>query len=60
MNKLRESLIDHMVQSYGFEHPAVIQFSRLCERWPEGWAWDKCLRVICERAMNEDEDEGDE
>ena len=29
---MREQLLDRMIQMYGFEHPAVIQFAELVER----------------------------
>ena len=48
MNTMRENLIDRMVRIYGFEHPVVIQFTDLCERWKDTKENDKVLRIIVE------------
>ena len=48
MNTMRKSLIDRMVKIYGFEHPVVIQFTDLCERWKDTKDNDKVLRIIVE------------
>ena len=32
---LRSKLIHRMVRIYGLEHPAVIEFVKICERWPK-------------------------
>lgn len=31
MSKLREELVDRMIQVYGFENPIVVGFCRMCE-----------------------------
>ena len=33
---------------YGFEHDIVIDFARMCEKYPQGEQWDKALRVLVE------------
>ena len=48
MNTMRKNLIDRMVKIYGFEHPVVIQFTELCERWKDTKDNDKVLRIIVE------------
>ena len=48
MNTMRKNLIDRMVRIYGFEHPVVIQFTELCERWKDTKDNDKVLRIIVE------------
>ena len=48
MNTMRKSLIDRMIKIYGFEHPVVIQFTELCERWKDTKDNDKVLRIIVE------------
>ena len=48
MNTMRKNLIDRMVKIYGFEHPVVIQFTDLCERWKDTKDNDKVLRIIVE------------
>ena len=48
MNTMRKNLIDRMVKIYGFEHPVVIQFADLCERWKDTKENDKVLRIIVE------------
>ena len=48
MNTMRENLIDRMVRIYGYEHPVVIQFTDLCERWKDTKENDKVLRIIVE------------
>ena len=48
MSTMRENLIDRMVRIYGFEHPVVIQFTDLCERWKDTKENDKVLRIIVE------------
>ena len=34
MNDFRESLIDRMIKIYGYEHRYVIQFAKMCEKYP--------------------------
>ena len=48
MNTMRKNLIDRMIKIYGFEHPSVIWFVDLCERWKDTKDNDKVLRVIVE------------
>ena len=48
MNTMRKNLIDRMVKIYGFEHPSVIWFEDLCERWKDTKENDKVLRIIVE------------
>ena len=48
MNTMRKNLIDRMVKIYGFEHPSVIWFADLCERWKDTKDNDKVLRIIVE------------
>lgn len=31
MNAMKEALLDRMIKIYGFEHPCVIEFCKLCE-----------------------------
>ena len=45
MSNYRESLINRMINLYGYEHPAVIKFAELAEYWRGG---DNVLRVIVE------------
>ena len=48
MNTMRKNLIDRMIKIYGFEHPSVIWFVDLCERWKDTKDNDKVLRIIVE------------
>ena len=48
MNTMRKNLIDRMIRIYGFEHPSVIWFTDLCERWKDTKENDKVLRIIVE------------
>ena len=48
MNTMRKNLIDRMIKIYGFEHPSVIWFADLCERWKDTKDNDKVLRIIVE------------
>ena len=48
MNPMRENLIDRMIRIYGFEHPAVIHFTELCERWEDTEINDIILRLAVE------------
>lgn len=45
MSNYRESLCNRMINLYGFEHPAVIQFCQLAEHWRGD---DKVLRIVVE------------
>lgn len=31
MNAMKEALLDRMINIYGFEHPCVLEFCKLCE-----------------------------
>jgi len=46
MTKFRESLIDRMVRVYGYEHPIVIDFAKMCEAWSVNNWNDKCLSIL--------------
>ncbi len=48
MNENREKLIDRMIAIYGFEHPIVIEFCRLCERWEDNNWNNKILQLMVE------------
>ena len=48
MNPMRENLIDRMIRIYGFEHPIVIRFTKLCERWEDRKDNDMILRLAVE------------
>ena len=48
MNTMRKNLIDRMVRIYGFEHPVVIEFTELCERWEDTKNNDTILRLAVE------------
>ena len=48
MNTIRKNLIDRMVRIYGFEHPVVIEFTELCERWEDTKNNDTILRLAVE------------
>ena len=45
MTKYRESLVDRMINLYGFEDPVVIEFARMCEYWRGD---ENVLRIIVE------------
>ena len=45
MNNYRESLINRMINLYGYEHPIVIEFAELAEHWRGD---EQVLRVIVE------------
>ena len=48
MNTMRKNLIDRMIRIYGFEHPVVIRFTELCERWEDTKSNDTILRLAVE------------
>ena len=48
MSTIRKNLIDRMVRIYGFEHPVVIEFTELCERWEDTKNNDTILRLAVE------------
>ena len=37
-----------MIKIYGFEHPIVIKFAKLCERIENIAIYDKALRILVE------------
>ena len=45
MTEYRKNLIDRMIRIYGFEHPLVIDFCKLCE---SAWMSDKALTTTVE------------
>lgn len=46
----RNEMMDAMIRLYGFEHPVVIQFCRLCEEWPEAEGNNKALEILVKKA----------
>ena len=48
MNTMRKNLIDRMIKIYGFEHPAVIHFTGLCERWEDTELSNTILQLAVE------------
>ena len=48
MNTMRKNLIDRMIRIYGFEHPAVIDFTEMCERLEDTEINDTILRLAVE------------
>ena len=48
MSTTRKNLIDRMIKLYGPEHPNVIWFVGLCERWKNTEYDDRLLRVTVE------------
>ena len=48
MNTMRKNLIDRMIKIYGVEHPAVIHFTGLCERWEDTKISDTILQLAVE------------
>lgn len=48
MTTYRKNLIDRMIALYGFEHPIVIKFAKLCEDWEENTWNNMVLRVVVE------------
>jgi hypothetical protein len=48
MTTLRENLLDRIIRIYGFEHPITIDIAKMCESYPQGEQWDKCLTVLVE------------
>ena len=49
--KFRGQLLDRMIRLYGFEHPLVVSFAEMCEKYttPDQSAyWDKCLEAVVE------------
>jgi hypothetical protein len=45
MSETRERLIDRMIKVYGFEHPVVLDFCKLCEC---EWMSDQALTTTVE------------
>lgn len=52
MSELREQLVDRMIRIYGFEHPIVIDFCKMCEGW-ENNAWNDRVFEILVQAHEE-------
>lgn len=48
MNSLREQLLDRMIRIYGYEHPIVLNFCKLCSSFDENEWNDKCLITLVE------------
>lgn len=48
MTELRENLVDRIIRIYGFEHPIAISIAHLCETYPQGEQWDRCLTALVE------------
>ena len=48
MNPMSENLLARMIKIYGFEHPIVIKFAKLCERIENIAIYDKALRILAE------------
>ena len=48
MSTMRKNLIDRMIKIYGVEHPAVIHFTELCERWEDTEISDTILQLAVE------------
>ena len=46
MNIYREKLVDKMIQIYGYEHPLVIAFARMCETCAEDTYVDTLLETL--------------
>ena len=42
MSEAREKMIDRMIRIYGFEHPVVLDFCKLCE---SAWMSDEALET---------------
>ena len=48
MINYRESLIDRMIDLYGYENPIVIKFAQLCENCAQAEVCDTYLRIVVE------------
>ena len=49
MNEFRNQLLDRMIRIYGFEHPLVVSFAEMCEKYTDEKSsayWDKCLETV--------------
>ena len=46
MNDFRKSLIDRMIKIYGYEHRYVIQFAKMCEKYPFNKKFDETLELL--------------
>ena len=53
MSAYRENLIDRMINIYGYEHPMVIQFAELCEKWDEN-LWNNTSLTTLVKAHEEE------
>lgn len=63
MSDFREELLTRMIHLYGFEHPIVIEFARMCEAYTAtGLAqqWDNCLEMLVEEHERHPYSEEDE
>lgn len=48
MTEYRGKLLDRMIRIYGFEHPIVVEFAKLCESYPATSAYDRSLTCLVE------------
>jgi len=51
MTDFRNDLLTRMIRIYGFEHPLVVAFAKLCETYisPDlAPKWDECLEALVE------------
>lgn len=49
MSDFRNDLLTRMIHLYGFEHPLVISFAEMCEKYTDEKSsayWDKCLETV--------------
>ncbi len=50
-NEFRNDLLTRMIHIYGFEHPLVIEFAEMCEKYTSTGLreqWDNCLEMLVE------------
>lgn len=63
MTKVRENLIDRMINIYGFENKLVVAFAAMCEEWADNDWNDTMLTILVDahevEPIYEDEDEED-
>lgn len=48
MNEMRKKLIDRMSKMYGANGMVTIEFTKLCENYPEGEINDDMLAILVE------------
>ena len=48
MTDFRNNLLTRMIRLYSFEHEAVIDFARMCEKWRDDVAHDRILEMLVE------------